>query len=135
MQTDHSGDQINQRVDIQQIGTQFINFYYTNLKEDFQKFISCGIIKSHTRIRYCNVEYKEELLLQLFTQMNREFTFTMDEYNIMDSGGRRADIVVIGKLTVSTNPGKIFRFVQYFTIANNKDKNWFIHNSLLNILE
>ena len=51
----------------------------------------------------------------------------------MDSGGRRADILVTGKIQM-IKTHEILRFSQYFTIANNKDGNWFIHNMLLSVL-
>ena len=53
----------------------------------------------------------------------------------MDSGGRRADIMVVGKAqNKKIAPATFYRFTQYFTIANNKG-NWFVHNSLLSILD
>jgi hypothetical protein len=50
----------------------------------------------------------------------------------MDSGARRADILVNGYV-ISKDGNQKMKFAQYFTIANNHD-NWFIHNSLLSIL-
>ena len=52
----------------------------------------------------------------------------------MDSGGRRADIMVVGKAQNVASPETLYRFSQYFTIANNKEK-WFLHNSLLSVLD
>ena len=51
---------------------------------------------------------------------------------IMDSGARRADILVTGKVRESHNTNELLNYCQYFTIANIKD-GWFIHNSLLSI--
>jgi len=133
MQDARIGDQINQRVDIQQVGNNFINFYYTTCKNNINALFTSGVLKDHTRLRYKDKEYKEQELVQLLTQINQESTFVLEETIIMDSGGRRADILVIGKIQMIQTQ-EIFRFSQYFTIANNKDNEWFIHNTLLSIL-
>lgn len=134
MQSDHTGDQINQRVDIQEIGSQFVNFFFTNSTQGLQTLMSSGIIKNHTRIKYQNKEFKGEELINLLIQLNSNLVFNIEETIIMDSGGRRADIMVIGKAQHKVHIDKMYRFTQYFTIANNKE-NWFLHNSLLSILD
>ena len=133
MQDARNGDQINQLVDIQQVGNNFIDFYYTSCKSNINNLFTSGIFKDHTRLRYKDKEYKEQELVKLLTQINQESTFVLEETIIMDSGGRRADILAIGKIQMRQS-GEIFRFSQYFTIENNKDGNWFIHNTLLSIL-
>ena len=45
---------INQRVDIQEIGTQFLNFFFTNSTQNLENLISSGIIKEHTIISFHN---------------------------------------------------------------------------------
>ena len=134
MESNHTGYQINQRVDIQQIGVQFVNFFFTNSTQNLQTLISSGVIKEHTRIRYQNKEYKSQELVELLVQLNTNLIFTCDETIVMDSGGRRADIMVVGKAQSKIQHDKIYRFTQYFTIANNRE-NWFVHNSLLSILD
>ena len=134
MQSDHTGDQINQRVDIQQIGSQFVNFFFTNSTQNLENLISSGVIKNHTRIKYQNKEFKGEELISLLIQLNSNLMFNIEETITMDSGGRRADIMVIGKAQHKTQTDKMYRFTQYFTIANNRE-NWFLHNSLLSILD
>jgi hypothetical protein len=133
MQDERIGDQINQRVDIQQVGVSFINFYYTTCKTNINTLVTSGVLKNHTRLRYKNIEYKEQELVQLLTQINYDSNFILEETIIMDSGGRRADILVTGKIQMKRTH-EILRFSQYFTIANNKDGNWFIHNMLLSVL-
>jgi len=135
MQTISTGDQINQRIDIQAVGREFINYYFTNSKSNIQSIISSGIFREHTRIRYKEKEYKNQELVNMLSDLNQQLTFTLQDIVIMDSGGRRADILVIGKAHEIISPGKIYRFSQYFTIANNKDEKWFLHNSLLSILD
>lgn len=133
MQDARNGDQINQLVDIQQVGNNFIDFYYTSCKSNINNIFASGIFKDHTRLRYKDKEYKEQELVKLLTQINQESTFVLEETIIMDSGGRRADILAIGKIQMRQSR-EIFRFSQYFTIANNKTNEWFIHNTLLSIL-
>ncbi len=134
MDSDHSGDQINQRVDIQQIGSQFVNFFFTSSSQNLENLISSGVIKKHTRIKYQNKEFKGEELVNLLIQLNSNLIFSIEETITIDSGGRRADIMVIGKAQHKIQTDKMYRFSQYFTIANNKE-NWFLHNSLLSILD
>ena len=131
MESNTIGDQINQRIDIQQIGTQFINFFFTN---SIHNIISSGIIKEHTRIKYQNKEFKGNELVTLLDQLNSNLNFSIEENTIMDSGGRRIDIMIVGKAQNKIEHTKYYRFTQYFTIANNKEK-WFVHNSLLSILD
>lgn len=135
MQTTSTGDQINQRIDIQKVGKDFVNYYFTNCKSNFQSIISSGIFREHTRIRYKEKEYKNQELVNLLSHLNQQLTFILEDIVIMDSGGRRADILVVGKAQEITSLAKTYRFTQYFTIANNKDGNWFLHNSLLSILD
>lgn len=134
MESNTTGDQINQRVDIQEIGTQFLNFFFTNSTQNLENLISSGIIKEHTRIKYQNKEFKGQELVSLLVQLNSNLNFNIEETIIMDSGGRRADIMVVGKAQNKIQQSKFYRFTQYFTIANNKE-NWFVHNSLLSILD
>lgn len=135
MQTTSTGDQINQRIDIQKVGREFVNYYFTNCKSNFQAIISSGIFREHTRIRYKEKEYKNQELVNLLSGLNQQLTFMLEEIVIMDSGGRRADILVVGKVQDLKSLEKIYRFSQYFTIANNKNGHWFLHNSLLSILD
>lgn len=131
MQT--SGDQINRRVNVPEVGNNFVNFYYQSLRENINQLYDTQIIRNHTRIKYQNVEYKEGELRQLFEQMGSQLEFYGEEVIVMDSGARRADILVNGNI-MPKNGGSRMRFAQYFTIANNHD-NWFIHNSLLSIIQ
>jgi len=134
MQTSTIGDQINQKVDIQQVGTDFVNYFYNNLKTNLQELVNSGLLRNHTRIKYMNKEYKGNELIQLLLQLSQEINFIIEENIIMDSGGRRADILTSGKIQ-SLKTQEMFSFSQYFTIANNKDGKWFLHNSLLSILK
>lgn len=133
MQTDNSGDQINQKVDIQQIGIDFVNYYFSNLTNNLDVLLSSHLLKPHTRIKYKNLEYKGNELVKLLGELNSLILFQIEEIITLDSGGRRADILVIGKCQTKDLTKKLFKFSQYFTIANNKE-NWFLHNSLLSIL-
>ena len=128
-----NGDQINQKVDIQLIGKQFVNYFYENwIKNPNQLFIS-GLIRNHTRLKYNDIIYTKELLVNFInTSSQNGINFIIDNIQIMDSGARRCDILVSGKVKESNQKVEVFHFSQYFTIANNKE-DWFLHNSLLNI--
>ena len=127
-----SGDQINKKINIQEVGLEFIDFYFQNIKTNLNILYESNMIRNYTRIKYKNVEYKEQELYNLLNQLGSQINFFGEESIIMDSGARRADILVNGYITQNDDLNKI-RFCQYFTIANNHE-GWFIHNSLLSIL-
>ena len=128
-----TGDQINQKIDVPAIGCQFVNFYFQNLKENINNLYSSKMIKKHTRLKYKNLEYKEQALQNILIEIGTTLQFFIEDILVMDSGARRADILVHGHL-IQNGQDKKYRFSQYFTIANNHD-DWFIHNSLLSILD
>lgn len=128
-----TGNQVNQLIDVSNVGREFVNFYYSNLSTNINQLLSSGIIKNHTRILYNNFKYKGDELTQLFLHMHNQLIFNLEDIIVMDSGGRRADVLVQGTIFEKTKSQNL-RFSQYFTIANNNN-NWFLHNSLLSILE
>jgi len=130
MQT--SGDQINRKVNVPEVGNQFVHFFFQSLKEDVNKLYESQMIRNHTRIKYQNIEYKDIPLRVLLEEIKDKLIFYGEEIIVMDSGARRADILVNG-FVISKNGNQKMKFAQYFTIANNHD-NWFIHNSLLSII-
>ena len=128
-----TGNQVNQLIDVSNVGREFVNFYYSNLSTNINQLLSSGIIKNHTRILYNNFKYKGDELTQLFLHMHNQLIFNLEDIIVIDSGGRRADVLVQGTIFEKTKSQNL-RFSQYFTIANNNN-NWFLHNSLLSILE
>ena len=127
-----TGDQVNQLVDINLVGTQFVQFYYQKWISNPQEIFQSGIFKHHTRLKYKGTIYKGEALAQLHIDTHKKgISFQLTDIQVLDSGGRRADILVVGKLKETTQSQEM-TFSQYFTIANNKE-NWFLHNSLLSI--
>ena len=128
-----TGDQINRKVNVPEIGNNFISYYFQNLKNNIQVLYDSNTIRNHTRFKYQNKEFKGLELRQLLEQMKTQINFFLEDKIIMDSGARRADILIIGYIIPENETNKKLRFSQYFTIANNKD-NWFIHNSLISIL-
>ena len=127
-----TGDQVNQLVDINLVGTQFVQFYYQKWISNPEEIFQSGIFKDHTRLKYKSTVYKGETLAQLHRDTHKKgISFQINDIQVLDSGGRRADILVVGNLKESTQTQQM-AFSQYFTIANNKE-NWFLHNSLLSI--
>ncbi len=132
MEKDHRGDQINQKVDIIKVGNDFINYFYNNWLNDPSALVNT-VIKNHTRLKFSNCVYQgEDLLKFLILTKEKGISFQIANVEIMDSGARRADILVTGKVRESHNTNELLNYCQYFTIANIKD-GWFIHNSLLSI--
>ncbi len=130
MQT--SGDQINKKVDVPKVGNEFVHFFFQSLKEDVNRLYETQMIRNHTRIKYQNLVYKDIPLRALLEEIKDRLNFFGEEIIVMDSGARRADILVNGYVITKIGNQKA-KFAQYFTIANNHD-NWFIHNSLLSII-
>ena len=130
-----NGDQINRKVDIQLVGKQFLNFYYDNWINNPNQLFNSGVIRNHTRLKFNDVIYTQDLLANfIYTTKEKGISFKINSIQIMDSGARRCDILVSGKVRESKDSQETFNFSQYFTIANNKE-NWFLHNSLLNIFQ
>ncbi len=130
--TPTTGDQVNQLVDINIVGTQFVQFYYQKWISNPQEIFQSGIFKNHTRLKFKGTVYKGDTLAQLHIDTQKKgISFQINDIQVLDSGGRRADILVVGNIK-ETPQSKQLTFSQYFTIANNKE-NWFLHNSLLSI--
>ena len=115
-----TGDQVCQRVDITQVGTEFVQYFYEKWMTNPNELLQSGIFKDHTRLKTKGVVYqKADLIQMLITSQQAGISFTINDLQIMDSGGRRADILVIGKIKETTQSEEM-NFSQYFTIAKNK---------------
>ena len=71
-----SGDQVNQLIDINAVGTQFVNFYYQRWISNPQEIFQSGIFKDHTRLKYKGTVYKGETLAKIHVDThNKGITF------------------------------------------------------------
>lgn len=120
------GNNINQKIDTNLYGTEFIKYFYTNWSTNLQELLNKKIINEHTKIKFKKVKYQKEDLIKFLTQINNEgVVFNIIDYEISDSGSRKIDILVNGEITVNNNTNE---FTQTLLIANNKY--WFLQNSL-----
>ena len=132
METETSGDQINKKVDIDKIAHEFTYYFYDKWQNNPNELFSSNIFKNHYRIKYKNIVYQGENLLNfIYSIHNDQVKFELTDIQNLDSGARRADILVVGKIH-NSKQNLIYNFSQYFTIAHLKDY-WFIHNSLFTI--
>ena len=129
MECETTGDQINQKVDVNKIGMDFIQFYFEKFTKSPDELINSGLFKPHSRIKFKDNTFKGESLINFIKQTGLNSTIHINDIQILDSGGRRIDILISAKINKDMI---VHNFNQYFTLANIKDQ-WFIHNSLLNI--
>mgnify|MGYP001246130506 CR=1 FL=1 len=129
MEVETSGDQINKKVNVEEIGINFAKYFYKQWQESPEQFFTSNVFKKHSRLKFKNQIYEKESLLNFFKEtFSNGINFELDDIQVLDSGARRADILIVGKMNNST-----YRFSQYITIAFLND-HWFVHNSLLSIL-
>jgi len=129
MECNNTGEQINQKVDVNKIGMDFIQFYFEKFTKSPDDLITSGLFRPHSRIKFKGNVFKGESLLNFIRETGINSTVHINDIQILDSGGRRIDILVSAKINRNMI---IHNFNQYFTLANIKNE-WFIHNSLLHI--
>ena len=123
-QTDPHSFNINAFVDTEKVAVDFINYYFGNIK-NIQQMINDNVIETFTTLKYDSIEYKGNLLLELLQHFGTSCIEVL-KIESKDSGSRRIDISVIGKLNEQV-------FSQTFLLCN-KDKVWYLKNSILIIL-
>jgi hypothetical protein len=127
---DKSGTNIVNKIDFQLLAKDFVNFFYSNWMTNNQ--IIKTIINLDSRISYQKKIYKgyTEVLEFLSLLSTPGIIFEIIDFNAMESGSRRIDIVVNG--FVQQSNGVKYRLAQYFLIAHQNDS-WKLQNSILNI--
>jgi hypothetical protein len=115
---------INSYIDTEKVAIDFINYYMLNIK-NIQQMIDDNVIQHFTTLKYNNIEYKGNVLLKLLEDFGNN-NIEIIKIESKDSGSRRIDISVIGKLNEQI-------FSQTFLLCN-KYKIWFLKNSILIIL-
>jgi len=127
-----NGDNIIQKIDYSVITQQFVNLFYTSWMTDLNKLIHPKILRQYSSIKYEGKIFTGEDFYKLLLsyQMDDKFIINVLKLDFIDSGSRRIDISVFGKMT----KGIIKKhFSQTFILCNNKDE-WFIKNSILIII-
>jgi hypothetical protein len=115
---------INAFIDTEKVAIDFVNYYFENIK-NIQKMIDDNVIKHFTTIKYNSVEYKENNLIELLQHFGLN-NIEVLKIESKDSGSRRIDISVIGKIN-----GQIFN--QTFLLCNSNNI-WYLKNSILIVL-
>jgi len=128
---DKSGTNIVQKIDISQLSSEFLQFFYNTWKTNPQTFVESGLFYDYSRLSFDGTIYKG---IDIVTFMNSvwyqsNLSFDIKKFNCMDSGSRRIDILVNGFIN---KQGTQYPFTQYFMVAHVKDS-WKLHNSIINI--
>jgi hypothetical protein len=122
--TDPKSFNINAFIDTGKVAIDFINYYFGNIF-NIQKMINDNVIQTFTTLKYDSIEYKGNVLLELLQEIGTNHIEVL-KIESKDSGSRRIDISVIGKLNEQF-------FSQTFLLCN-KDNVWYLKNSILIIL-
>ncbi len=131
---DKSGNNIVQKIDYQQLATQFVDFYYTKWATNPLDFLTNGCIFEATKMNYNNKIVKgADIVTEMVNfHSNGPITFDSLKCNALDSGSRRIDVMVSGNINQTTNQVNQYKFSQYFLILF-QNNSWKIQNSILNI--
>jgi hypothetical protein len=119
------GNNINNKIDINETGIGFINYFYS-LLPNYQQLIIDEVIKDFTVINCNNIKYEKETLIQIIETLSHNI-YNINNISVIDSGSRRLDILVSGMLN-GTN-----YFSQFFAICNANNK-WYLRHSIINIM-
>ena len=135
MEVEKTGFNINNKIDIEETGKKYINYFYKCWNDDISTLINDNFIKKYTRFRYKNAthDYEDFLLFLEHTKKNNILNkMSIKEIQIMPSGSRRMDILVSG---IITDDNKLASsFTQYFLIVSEpkEPESWFLQNTMLN---
>lgn len=133
MNVEKEGYNINQLIDTNKVGIDFIEYFYSNWSNNPDLMKEQNIIKNYTKFQYKNQKHDMDKFLD-FLRLSKDRLTNIELRNkeIMQSGSRRLDICVTGifkfKENVSTS------FCQYFLIVSEPKtpNNWFLQNTILN---
>lgn len=124
----NNGDNIVQKIDINSIVKEFINFYYTSFNNNPIDLINHKMIREYSSLKYKGIKYNgEKFFNTIINFTNGKIKMVPQIIEFMDSGSRRIDISILG--VVSDNK-QSKNFNQTFLISHNKD-GWYIKNSIL----
>ena len=118
-----SGTNIVQLIDYNALSQQFTKFFYDSWSTNPQALVS--ILYEHSRLSITGKIYKS---IDIITALEIGLKFEIKQFNCMDSGSRRIDILVNGFIIKET---KQIPFSQSFVLSHSKDT-WKLHNSMIN---
>ena len=121
-----TGYNINNYIDTGAVAKKFIEDYYTTLStNNIQSLIDNNTLQEYTTIKMNTDAMKGDKIIPFLNNFVN-YKIDMTNYNYVDSGSRRIDISVIGKLT---SKSENLNFNQTFIICH-KDDYWYIKNSI-----
>lgn len=123
-------NQILDKIDIDATAQQFVNYYYGNIR-NFQAFILSKTIRDHSRFKFNKTKYENGNLLSHLQFLSQCEYYPLDMESI-DSGTRRIDINVIGRIKLPNKQVKVMS--QYFGICHDKTS-WYIKTSSLTMIK
>jgi len=120
------GDQVVNKVNLDVIKDQFMNFYYQNWFSDVTILFQSPIWKPYTKMMVNNVSMNSTEIIRWHTLFCKGH-FKIEKSQYVPDGSRRMDIMVQGALTVGSET-KIM--IQNFVIIENGGK-WWIKSILI----
>jgi hypothetical protein len=126
MENPKTGYNINNFINITETATEFVKYFYSTLSTTPQVLIDSGIFKEYTIFKYEGKKYLNNELIKLLGFLHQH-SYTITNMECIESGARRIDINVVGKINDQ------YLFSQTFSICHQKT-HWVIKNSTLIIL-
>ena len=118
----------------QEIGKQFVNFYYPTVMTNPNNLIDSKgncLFKHRTcyKIQGQEVIGTNDIISSLFNLLNRGVKYEVYNTDITADGNRRINILVTGRMSIDN---LTYNFSEYFHIGcSNKDSDWFIQGAIL----
>jgi len=128
--TDISGKNIVNKINFQMLAKEFSEFFFVCWKDS--KIEISNVIEDYTRLKYKNIIYKGklEIITLLFSMASEGIEFEIIDFDSMESGSRRIDIMITGNL-ISKN---IKHRLSIYFLLTYQNESWKLQNSILNIL-
>jgi len=127
--TDISGKNIVNKINFQMLAKEFSEFFFVCWKDS--KIEISNVIEDYTRLKYKNIIYKGklEIITLLFSMASEGIEFEIIDFDSMESGSRRIDIMITGNL-ISKN---IKHRLSIYFLLTYQNESWKLQNSILNI--
>lgn len=135
MEVEKTGFNINNKINVEDTGRRYIDYFYNCWNNDISILLKDNFIKPYTRFQYKNSTHNSDNFLSFleFSKNNNILNkMSIKDIQIMPSGSRRIDILVSGLIT--DNDKITSTFSQYFLIVSEpkSPENWFLQNTILN---
>jgi hypothetical protein len=116
------------------IGTEFIQYFYTNWFGNMEKLVADQIIKPYSKIQYEGNVYEGEQMLLLLDSISKSgYKVDINKFEVYDSGSRQIQIHVLGRLTGNNEMKTLYHFLMLVYQGEKNDSKWTLANSTLMI--